>query len=161
MEGKNKAFWSGISFGVTSAVITTLGLIIGLYAGTGSVSIILAGVFTIAIADSFSDALGVHLSQESNGLNSDADIWRATISAFFSKFIFALSFVPPFLFLAINLALIVAIVWGMFLIGVLSIKIAQRNKQKIFKVVLEHYIIAIIVLILSDLSGRLINYYFN
>lgn len=161
MEGKNKAIWSGVSFGVTSAVITTLGLIIGLYAGTGSVSIILAGLLTIAIADSFSDALGVHLSQESNNLNSDADIWRATISAFISKFFFALTFIPPFLFLTLKLALVVAILWGMFLIGLLSFKIAQRSGQKVYKVVLEHYFIAIVVLFLSDLAGRFIRYYFN
>lgn len=161
MEGKNKAFWSGISFGVTSAVITTLGLIIGLYAGTGSVSIILAGLLTIAIADSFSDALGVHLSQESSGLNSDADIWRATISAFASKFLFALTFIPPFLFLTLEIALILAILWGMFLIGLLSVKIAQRNGQKVYKVVLEHYFIAIVVLFLSALAGQFIHYYFN
>jgi hypothetical protein len=49
---------------ITSGVITTLGLIVGLNSGTASKEIIIAGVLTIAIADSLSDALGMHISQE-------------------------------------------------------------------------------------------------
>jgi len=49
---------TGISFGLTSAVITTLGLMVGLHSGTHSKIVVLAGILTIAIADAFSDALG-------------------------------------------------------------------------------------------------------
>ena len=48
---------TGISFGLTSAVITTLGLMVGLHSGTGSKLVVLGGILTIAIADAFSDAL--------------------------------------------------------------------------------------------------------
>lgn len=41
---------TGISFGLTSAVITTLGLMVGLHSGTGSKLVVLGGVLTIAIA---------------------------------------------------------------------------------------------------------------
>ena len=49
---------TGISFGLTSAVITTLGLMVGLNSGTHSQIVVLGGIITIAIADAFSDALG-------------------------------------------------------------------------------------------------------
>jgi hypothetical protein len=44
---------TGISFGLTSAVITTLGLMVGLHSGTHSKIVVLAGILTIAIADAF------------------------------------------------------------------------------------------------------------
>jgi vacuolar iron transporter family protein len=55
----------GLNFAVISAVITTLGLMVGLNATTNSLLIVMGGILTIAIADSMSDALGIHVSQES------------------------------------------------------------------------------------------------
>ena len=47
----NKAQKVGISFGLTSATITTLGLIIGLEAGTGSRLAVASGILAIAVSD--------------------------------------------------------------------------------------------------------------
>jgi hypothetical protein len=55
---------TGISFGLTSVVITTLGLMVGLHAGTHSKIVVLAGILTIAIADAFSDALGIRFQRK-------------------------------------------------------------------------------------------------
>jgi vacuolar iron transporter family protein len=155
------ALWSGSSFGVASAAITTLGLIIGLYAGTNSLAIVLSGILTIAIADAFSDALGVHLSQEATGTNSSKVVWQSTVITFFTKLLFALTFIIPFLFLAIELAIFVCVVWGFVLIGVLSYLIAKNTKQNPLKVIAEHYLIMVIVLILANLAGQFINNYFK
>jgi hypothetical protein len=56
---------TGISFGLTSGTITTLGLMIGLYSGTNSRGIVIGGILTIAIAIAhpLSDALGIHVYQ--------------------------------------------------------------------------------------------------
>jgi VIT1/CCC1 family predicted Fe2+/Mn2+ transporter len=85
----------GFSFGLTSGIITTLGLMIGLYSGTHSKLAVLGGILTIAIADALSDALGIHISEESENKHTTKEIWESTISTFFSKFIFALTFVIP------------------------------------------------------------------
>ena len=90
------AIKKGVGFGLTSGVITTLGLIIGLNAGTHSKMIIIAGILTIAIADAFSDALGIHVSEESQKDTTNKEIWASTISTFFSKLIIALTFLIPF-----------------------------------------------------------------
>ena len=50
---------TGITFGLTSGVITTLGLMVGLHSGTGSRIAVIGGILTIAVADAFSDALGI------------------------------------------------------------------------------------------------------
>jgi len=65
----------GLSFGLTSAVITTLGLMVGLHSGTHSKVVVLGGILTIAIADAFSDALGIHVSEESEHATTAKHIW--------------------------------------------------------------------------------------
>ena len=42
---------TGLYFGATSGVITTLGLLTGLYAGTGAVTAVLGGILVIAVAE--------------------------------------------------------------------------------------------------------------
>ena len=60
---------------------------------------LVGGIITIAVADSFSDALGIHLSQESDKKNSQKDIWTSTFVAFLTKLVFALTFlIPIFIF---------------------------------------------------------------
>jgi VIT1/CCC1 family predicted Fe2+/Mn2+ transporter len=67
------------SFGMTSGIITTLGLIVGLHSGTHSQIVIIGGILTIAIADSFSDALGIHISEESQGQHTEKEVWESNI----------------------------------------------------------------------------------
>ena len=56
----------GLSFGLTSGVIATLGLMVGLYSTTQSQLAVVGAILTISIADAFSDALGIHVSQETD-----------------------------------------------------------------------------------------------
>ena len=151
-----KAMQVGICFGLTSATITTLGLIIGLDAGTGSKLAVAAGILTIAVADSFSDALGVHIAKESEGNFSEHEIWQATIYTFLCKLFFALTFLIPVLLLKENLAIIVAIIWGFLMLIVLNYQVAKTSGQKPFKVISEHLLIAVMVIILSRGAGLLI-----
>jgi len=56
----------GLGFGLTSGIITTLGLMIGLYFSTKSMLAVIGGIIIIAVADSLSDSLGMHISEETN-----------------------------------------------------------------------------------------------
>ena len=53
---ENKGARTGIFFGATSGVITTLGLIVGLNAGTNSMVAVLGGILVVAVADTASAA---------------------------------------------------------------------------------------------------------
>jgi len=64
----------GFSFGLTSGIITTLGLMVGLNAGTHSKIVVIGGILSIAIADAFSDALGMHISEEAENQHSNKEI---------------------------------------------------------------------------------------
>ena len=148
---------TGFSFGLTSGIITTLGLIVGLYAGTGLEIAVIGGILTIAIADAFSDALGVHISQESLNRYSDKSIWEATIATFLSKFVFALSFIVPILFFELSTAVWVCVLWGFSILSVFSFIIAKQQSKNPVKVVLEHLAIGLAVVFLTHYVGKMIS----
>ena len=144
----------GFSFGLASGVITTLGLIVGLHSGTGSRIVIIGGILVIAIADAMSDALGIHLAEESSGKHSHREVWQVTIATFLSKFIFALTFVIPILLFGLQIAIIISIVWGMLLIAVFSFYMGKQQDNKPWSVVIEHLLIAITVIIITHYVGE-------
>ena len=137
---------TGISFGLTSAVITTLGLMVGLHSGTHSKIVVLAGILTIAIADAFSDALGIHVSEEADNTHAAKQIWGATVATFLAKFLVAMTFVVPVLFLSLSTAIVVNLIWGMSILSVLSYIIAKSQGEPPWKIVGEHLLIAIVVI---------------
>lgn len=147
----------GFSFGLTSGVITTLGLIVGLHSSTHSKLVVISGVLIIAIADAFSDALGIHISEESENKHTEKEIWASTLSTFFTKFIFALSFVIPVILFPLSTAVIISVIWGLFIISIFSFKIASEQKKNPLIVVLEHLIISIIVIVTTHYIGDWVN----
>lgn len=151
----------GMGFGLSSATITTLGLMIGLQSSTGSRLAVIGGILTIAIADSFSDALGVHIAKEAEGNFSHREVWQATITTFLFKSIFASSFLIPVLLLAMNQAILVAITWGAMILIFQSYKLAKDNRSKVLPVILEHLSIATLVMFLTHYLGILIAKYFH
>lgn len=155
------SFKVGFSFGLTSGVITTLGLMIGLYAGTHSREIVIGGILIIAIADAFSDALGIHISEESENIHTPKEIWTATFSTFISKFICALTFILPLLLFSLDIAAIVSIVWGFLLLGVFSYYIAVQQKTNPLKVIAEHLFLASLVVVITYFTGNWINSIFS
>src|SRR3989344_5972689 len=128
----------GFGFGLTSGIITTLGLIVGLNSTTHSTLVIIGGIIIIAIADALSDSLGMHISEEAENKYSVKEIWESTISTFISKFIFALT-----------------------LISIFSYYVAKRERIKPHKVILEHLTIAIIVIILTNFVGNIVSIIFK
>ena len=144
---------TGFVFGATSGVITTTGLLTGLYAGTGSVTAVLGGILVIAVADSMSDALGIHLAEEADPNATTRHIWSATIATFLTKFVFASSFAIPLLLLPLRTAVIASIVWGMVVITILSYFLARSHKERPAPIIAEHLGIAILVVLLSHLIG--------
>lgn len=152
-----KAIKVGLNFGLTSGVITTLGLMVGLNSGTHLKLAVIAGILTIAVADAFSDALGIHISRESENVSTTKEVWAATISTFLFKFIFALSFVIPVLLFNLNTAIIVAIIWGVILISFASYFIAKETKKNPVNVITEHLIISTVVIIIANYLGVWIN----
>lgn len=143
----------GISFGLTSGVITTLGLLVGLSAGTNSRVAVLGGVFTIAVADSLSDALGIHVAEESEGVHTQGEVWTATLATFVSKLLTAVTFAIPVVLLDLEVAVGVAIVWGALLLTVLSLDLARRQDANPLPLIIEHLGVAALVVVAAHFVG--------
>ncbi|MEA1994086.1 MAG: hypothetical protein U9N35_06820 [Euryarchaeota archaeon] len=147
----------GVCFGLTSAVITTLGLMVGLESGTHLKSVVIGGILIIAIADALSDAMGIHISEESENKHTPREIWESTLATFLSKFVFALTFVVPLLFFQLSTAILVDIGWGFFLLSLFSFYIAKEQKKACWGVILEHLVLAAVVILLTHYIGRWIS----
>ncbi len=152
---------TGVSFGITSAIITTVGLMVGLHSTTHSKLVVIGGVLTIAIADAFSDALGIHISEESEGKHTPQEIWRSTIATFLAKFIFALTFLVPIILLQLSTAIIVSVIYGMVLLGLLSFYIVRKQRVRHWQVIAEHLFIAFLVIIIAHYVGDWVSYVFH
>jgi VIT1/CCC1 family predicted Fe2+/Mn2+ transporter len=152
---------TGFSFGLTSAIITTLGLMVGLHSGTHSEPAVIGGILTIAIADAFSDALGIHISEESENRHTTKEIWESTLSTFLFKFLFALTFIVPVLLFQLSTAIIVSVIWGLLLLGIFSFYIAKEQKIRPWMVITEHMLIALVVIIITHYVGTWIGSIFG
>lgn len=151
----------GFSFGLTSGIITTLGLMVGLSSGTHSRIVVIGGILTIAIADAFSDALGIHVSEESEGKHTAKEVWQSTLATFLSKFAFALTFIVPVLLFQLTTAIIISAIWGLSVLGIFSFYIAKKQKLKPWKMVIEHLAIALLVIVITYYIGGWISAVFT
>jgi VIT1/CCC1 family predicted Fe2+/Mn2+ transporter len=150
----------GFSFGLTSGIITTLGLIVGLHSGTHERLAVIGGILIIAIADAFSDALGIHISEEDAG-KKEKEVWRSTIATFFTKFIVALTFMIPILLFSFTTAIWISIFYGLIILGIFSYIMAKRQNKKPRQVIFEHLLIMIVVIIVAHFVGDLIGLIFG
>lgn len=154
-------FKIGLTFGLSSGIITTLGLMVGLYSGTHSRLAIIGGIFTIAIADAFSDAFSIHMSEESENHHTRKEIIQAAVSTFLSKFVFAMTFAVPILIFSLKTAISISIIWGLLLITILSFFMAIDSRVKKLPVILEHLLISVVVVIITYYLGNLIRLRFS
>lgn len=151
---------TGLSFGLTSGVITTLGLMVGLRSGSQSASVVLGGILTIAVADSLSDALGIHVAEESKNHGSHTQVWEATLATFAAKFLIAGTFAIPVLFVSLDLAVLISIGWGLFLLSMLSFLVARAQKISPWGVIIEHVAIGLCVVAATHYLGEWIRAHF-
>jgi VIT1/CCC1 family predicted Fe2+/Mn2+ transporter len=157
----NDSVRTGFCFGLTSGIITTLGLMVGLHSGTNSPYIIIGGIITIAVADAFSDALGIHISEEGEAKHTTKEIWESTIATFLSKFIIAITFIIPVLVFELVTAIILGIVWGFLVLALLSYHIAIQQKAAPWKVIAEHLMILSLVIVTTHYVGHFVGSIFG
>lgn len=152
---------TGMCFGLTTAVITSLGMIVGMHSATSSKLAVVAGIVVMAIADGLSDAVGLHTAEEAEvengrGKHTPKEIWLTTLFAFLSVSGFTLTFAIPILLFPLETAVFIATAWGMILLILLNFYIAKIRKENPIKLISEHVLLAIFVIIVSHLVGNLV-----
>jgi hypothetical protein len=141
-----------ISFGVVSATVTSIGLIIGFGAAGISKATIVAGLFIVALADNLTDSLSIHIYQESEELEERA-AFKATMSNFAARLSVSLSFVALVLAFSTVTMVVVSLTWGISLLTAISWLVARHRHANIAAEVFKHLAVAAVVIASSQAIG--------
>jgi len=150
----NEAVKKGLGFGVTSAIITTLGLIVGIHSGTDLRGAVIGAILVIAFADSLADSLGIYFSERSQQNSKKSEPFIAMLTAFGGKFIFALTFIIPILvFSSLHTAIITDLLYGLILLTIFSYFSAKSKKENAFSTIVFYVLLASVVITASHFIG--------
>ena len=134
------------SFGATSAVITGLAVIVSLSRTANPVIGITTALVVIAIADNISDSFGIHVHQESQK-ESVAEVRKTTLTNFATRLAVVSVFILLVTLLPINTAVALSIFFGVAVISVISCFIAKERESKPYKIVFQHLLTTVLVII--------------
>jgi VIT1/CCC1 family predicted Fe2+/Mn2+ transporter len=140
------------SFGATSAIITNLGIITGLDTLTHPKLSIIGALLVIALADNLSDSFGIHIYQESEHIGKK-EIWLSTLTNFLTRLFVSSTFIILIIVLPIQLAVVCSVIWGLFVLTVMTYTIAKQQKISPFSAIFVHLTIAVIVVVASNFIG--------
>jgi vacuolar iron transporter family protein len=140
--------FSGYSFGATSAIMTGLAVIVGLSSVANYKISIITALLLVAIADNISDSFGIHIQQEAQLRPARETNW-VTLNNFITRLIVSSILILFVILLPLALAIAVSIIFSIALLVTLSYLIAKAQKVNPRKAILQHMVIAIIVLAAS------------
>ena len=140
------------SFGGTSAIVTSMGVIIGLGAARAEMATIVSGLLIVGFADNLSDSLSIHMYQEAEKLEGRA-AFKATLTNFVTRILVALSFVAIVLTLPRPYAGTVAFAWGCALLAAISFILARARSIGPGPEVVKHLGMAVLVIASSRVIG--------
>jgi len=154
----SKRHLQGIAFGTTSAVVTSMGMSVGLNAATASKATIVSGLLIVAIADNISDSLSIHVYQESEGLESRA-AFRSTITNFLARLLATGTFVVLVIALPPAMMGPVLLGWGLVLLAALTYRVARARGVSVVSEIAKHIAVALLVVFVSRTIGAWIRAY--
>jgi vacuolar iron transporter family protein len=140
------------SFGATSAIVTSMGLIVGLRSVGGGTAAIVSALLIAGFADNITDSLSIHMYQESERLEEKTAL-RTTLANFAVRILAALSFVAIVVAFPAKSAGITALLWGCLLLTAVSYALARERGAGPFLEVAKHLGVALLVIAASRLIG--------
>jgi len=149
---------SRFSFGATSAVTSSLALMIGLnQLGVSKIGMI-GALLVIAFADNIADSLGMHIYAESK---SKDHAKLNTLTNYLTRLGITLLMIVFVVALPLQYAIATSIVFGMIVIAVLSYLIAKTHGLNPGRIVAEHLGVTIGILVASQIIGSSIRALFG
>jgi vacuolar iron transporter family protein len=152
---KQKDKLSNFSFGAVSAVITCLALITSFDTSNQSKMVVIGSLCIIALADNISDTLGIHIYQEGE-FSSLQKVWKATLINFLTRLAVIVVFILFVFCLPPLPAMICSILYGFLILTIISYLVARKRHISPKMIIIEHVLIATLVLVLSKYITYLI-----
>ena len=147
-----------VSFGAASAIVTSMGIIVGFGAANISKPTIIAGLLIVGLADNVTDSLSIHIYQESERLEQQT-AFRATIGNFATRLVISLSFVILVITLSSANMLLACLTWGVLLLAGLTLFVAKNRSADVVSEILKHLAVAAVVIAASLATGSFIKTY--
>jgi hypothetical protein len=137
-----------ISFGGTAALVTSMALITGMDAIGASRLTIITALLIAALADNLTDALSIHIYQESERLEP-REAFVGTLSNFLARLASSLTFIVPVALLPAYAVVPASIIWGALLLTALTYLLARERKVGVSAEIGKHLLSAAAVLVVS------------
>jgi predicted adenylyl cyclase CyaB len=145
-----------LTFGITSGVLTTVGVLVGVNSATASRLSVVAAIVAIAVADSCSDAFGMYMARASERGTSPRTAVRYALATLAGKAFLPLTFLGPVLALPLPVAVGVDLAWGALALMLLSAEQAVVEKQPVARRVARNLGLAVVIVGNSILAGSLV-----
>ena len=144
-----------MSFGSTSAVVTSIGLVVGFASTHALRTTLIASLLIVGVADNLTDSLSIHLYQESEGLEPH-EAFVSTVTNFLTRLAITATFVALAATLTNWILITVTTVWGLAVLGMLTVSLAHQRHSPVRRELIRHFAVAVVVIALSRAIGTLI-----
>lgn len=121
--------FQGIAFGAVDGIVLALGVLTGMSV-LGDRTTVFLSLFATGIADAFGNAVGMHVEEESEGVNSRRRVWATTILTFLGTLVVFVVLIAPIMLFPLTLAVRVSWVIGMLLLMGLGAIVASLRGWK-------------------------------
>jgi predicted adenylyl cyclase CyaB len=145
-----------LAFGITSGILTTVGVLVGVNSATSDRLSVIAAIVAIAIADSCSDAFGMYMAKVSERGVAAGQALRYALATLAGKAFLPLTFLVPLLFLPLATAVWVNLVWGALALALLSAEQAVVEQQSVLWRVARNLALALFIVGNSIVAGSLV-----
>ncbi|MBD3343127.1 MAG: hypothetical protein GF353_28780 [Candidatus Lokiarchaeota archaeon] len=147
------------SFGISAAILSILGLMLGIYAALSTKIAIISSIVSLALADSLADTYALYSQKKMKGFSSKKAL-RFGFSNFLSRFLLTSSFILPFLFLETLLSILINLIIGFIVLIILNLLISIYQESNKIKSLAKSILFSLIVLFGSYFVGTLIKILF-
>ncbi len=146
----------GMTFGSIDAIITVIGIVVGLGV-MGNRTVVFVGVLVAGIANSFGNAWGFHISEETENIHTRREVWMSTLMSFGGTLVSTIVLITPIILLPLGMAIVVSVMIGISMIVGISIlvgRIQGLGTRKCCKLVAEYVGISLLVIVVTYYLGH-------
>ena len=145
-----------LSFGITSGIMTSMGILVGMTSANSGKFSIIAAISVIGAADSLSDSFGIYLSKLAERGCSKKKAIRSAVSTLVGKAGFALTLILVILFFPPDISLEIGICWGLLLLTLFNTELAIVSQESVPKALFQNISLAIAIILISYVVGNFV-----
>lgn len=149
-----------LTFGVTSGLMTAVGILIGVYSANPSKLFVASALLALAISDSPSEAFAMYNSKISEG-SSPAMAMKYALCAMSGNIIIPLVFLLPLFFLTLSATVSFNLILAAVILITLSTAHSLANQESVFKNVSKNLLLAVGIVVAAHLAGNFVAWAFS